>query len=504
MLLSSTSTPVLQTLFSESPIKNFHTTKTNNNCSNHRTSAVHGGWRRCYSLRSFSCSPISSGSSQFSRKTSTFNHQPLRRARSEGHLGEMSSSFDLGENSTLQSALSFSIYTSEDEFDGESEKERVEREKLERHVMIGERNEEMGSGEFCFGDKGMDLIEENGEEEEVLSEFQDLGIDEGVQPISPRMYLATGLGIGGDGSGGGGGGAGGGGFAPEWFGGGGDVEEYYKRMVGDDPSSNPLFLRNYAQLLLNKGDLHGAEEYLFQATLADPNDGEICSLYAKLVWELHRDQERALNYFEQATQASPEDSHVVAAYACFLWEIDEEEKDDRARNDHFQIEGDKGLVEFKEKEPIRPSGIGGIRKIDQIAADSEKGGKIEDYYKRRVEENPSNPLFLRNYAQFLHQSKGDLQGAEEYYSRAILADPADGEIISQYASLVWELHRDHNKAESYFERAVQATPQDSHVLAAYAKYLWETQGYEEDEHHSPGQNHIQTPVFLEAMTTASA
>lgn len=152
------------------------------------------------------------------------------------------------------------------------------------------------------------------------------------------------------------------------------------------------------------------------------------------------------------------------------------------------------------------------------------------------------------------QSKGDLQGAEEYYSRAILADPADGEIISQYASLVWELHRDRNKAESYFERAVQATPQDrlasisslasirivfrntvvltlsnmlvyrdpyplvifsfltnwfcffafSHVLAAYAKYLWETEGDEEDEHHSPGQNHIQTPVFLEAMTTANA
>ncbi|KAI8566558.1 hypothetical protein RHMOL_Rhmol02G0050100 [Rhododendron molle] len=70
--------------------------------------------------------------------------------------------------------------------------------------------------------------------------------------------------------------------------------------------------------------------------------------------------------------------------------------------------------------------------------------------------------------------------------------------------LVWCGNFIVNKAESYFERAVQATPQDSHVLAAYAKYLWETQGYEEDEHHSPGQNHIQTPVFLEAMTTASA
>lgn len=28
---------------------------------------------------------------------------------------------------------------------------------------------------------------------------------------------------------------------------------------------------------------------------------------------------------------------------------------------------------------------------------------VEEYYKRMVEENPGNPLFLRNYAQFLYQ-----------------------------------------------------------------------------------------------------
>lgn len=31
------------------------------------------------------------------------------------------------------------------------------------------------------------------------------------------------------------------------------------------------------------------------------------------------------------------------------------------------------------------------------------GESLEDYYKRMVEENPGNPLFLRNYAQFLYQ-----------------------------------------------------------------------------------------------------
>ncbi|GAB4841262.1 hypothetical protein Ancab_021994 [Ancistrocladus abbreviatus] len=111
----------------------------------------------------------------------------------------------------------------------------------------------------------------------------------------------------------------------------------------------------------------------------------------------------------------------------------------------------------------------------------EEGATVEEYYKRMVDENPGNPLFLRNYAQFLYQSKKNLQGAEDYFSRAILADPKDGEIMSQYAKLVWELHQDHERALCYFERAAQAAPEDSNVLAAYANFLWETEEDEDDE-----------------------
>ncbi|GFZ17653.1 tetratricopeptide repeat (TPR)-like superfamily protein [Actinidia rufa] len=108
------------------------------------------------------------------------------------------------------------------------------------------------------------------------------------------------------------------------------------------------------------------------------------------------------------------------------------------------------------------------------------GGSAEEHYKRLVEENPGNPLFLRNYAQFLYESKKDTQRAEEYYSRAILADPKDGEVLSQYAKVVWELHHDQDRASSYFERAVHAAPADSHVHAAYASFLWETEEGDDD------------------------
>ncbi|KAL7243433.1 hypothetical protein ACSBR1_015763 [Camellia fascicularis] len=370
--------------------------------------------------------------------------------------------------------------------------------------------------------------ENDGEEkdEEVLNEFQDLGIGEVVEPVSPPMYLATGLGIGGAGAN------------------AGNAEEYYKRMVGEDPS-NPLFLRNYAQLLQSKGDLHGAEEYYFRATLADRKDGEILLLYAKLLplkigqyfpsfiiasfylfllsgcvlWKVENRSAISRRNWSEIYSKPHLEHHVLAAYACFLWEI-EEDKEDCSVNDHTQIEeDDKVPVEVQktpfeeENELVSPSlhlaigvridvaVVGGIDGVDCNAADFGKAGNTEDYYKRMVEENSSNPLFLRNYAQFLHQSKRDLQGAEQYYSRAVLADPADGEIILQYAKLVWELHHDQDKAMSYFERAVQDTPEDSHVLATYANFLWQTE--EDEEEDGAVQDHIQAPLFLGAMTAAN-
>ncbi|CAL1383354.1 unnamed protein product [Linum trigynum] len=128
----------------------------------------------------------------------------------------------------------------------------------------------------------------------------------------------------------------------------------------------------------------------------------------------------------------------------------------------------------------------------------------EDYYKRMVEDNPGNPLFLRNYAQFLHQTKKDMKGAEEYYSRAILADPNDGEILSQYAKLIWGLHRDEDRASTYFERSVQASPQDSHVHAAYASFLWEAEDDEDECGVAQEMDAIAAPQRFHQGSMASA
>lgn len=143
---------------------------------------------------------------------------------------------------------------------------------------------------------------------------------------------------------------------------------------------------------------------------------------------------------------------------------------------------------------FNPAGSGG---------DGRDNPEVEEHYKRLVEENPGNPLFLRNYAQFLYQTKRDLQGAEDNYSRAILADPKDGEILSQYAKVVWELHHDQDRASSYFERAVQASPEDSHVQAAYANFLWESEEYEDGSDVTKDLEAM-PPHFHAAVASASA
>ncbi|KAH9330353.1 hypothetical protein KI387_002461 [Taxus chinensis] len=149
-----------------------------------------------------------------------------------------------------------------------------------------------------------------------------------------QMFMARGLGIdvmepatdigGGRGSstskristGGGGGGGDGYGAGSE------NIEEYYQRMLENNPS-NSLILCNYAKFLYEtKRDYPKAEEYYSRAILAQPDDGEVLAQYAKLIWDFHGDEERASVYFEQAVQASPADCNVLAAYASFLWNTD--------------------------------------------------------------------------------------------------------------------------------------------------------------------------------------
>ncbi|XP_057772263.1 uncharacterized protein LOC130991861 isoform X2 [Salvia miltiorrhiza] len=355
------------------------------------------------------------------------------------------------ESMLLRTEPSFCIYT-DDEFGEQVGNVEVMREKIERAATIGEN----GETEFSFGENGMRVIEEaedededeKEEEEKTPRRFRDLKIETGGDRISPPIFQAEG--------------------------GGGDAAALNK-------------WRSHAAYLESTGDLYGAEEYYFRATEADPKDGELLSQYAKLVWQLHGDQAKASRYFQKAVEAAPVNSDVLAAYASFLWDVDESEEGEHLSDD-AQVDENPAMVDSfggdytEEMRPSSPTlhlamGLGldasGFRSFD-----NDESTNVEEYYKRMVEENPRNVSFLRDYALFLHQKKGDLEGAEEYYSRGILEEPRDGQMLYLYAGIVWQLHHDKDRAAAYFERAVEASPMDSNVLAAYAKFLWETEGEE--------------------------
>lgn len=339
----------------------------------------------------------------------------------------------------IRKELSFCI---DDKFGGETtyQNEDPFKGKVEKFVTVGETVED---DEFSFGSNTMNKIEEDCDE------------NEGAE----------------------------GGFRPSEYG----------AMDGWDPSDT-IFLRNYAQFLESRGEFFKAEEYYDRAIMIDPNNGEVLCRFAKLVWELYRDREQALTYFERAALAAPGDSDILGAYASFLWEMDEEEEDhlsDTQVDDQNGVSWNNMTKDFDEQKRPNSSplhlamGLGlnmpSIIKDADVKTESTGTTDVDEYYRRMLEKNSCNPLFLKDHTEFLNQSKGDLQEAEEYYSRAIRQDSNNGTMMLQYANLMWQLYQDKGRADTYFNEAIEATPRDSDILASYAKFLWEIEDDEEED-----------------------
>lgn len=92
--------------------------------------------------------------------------------------------------------------------------------------------------------------------------------------------------------------------------------------------------------------------------------------------------------------------------------------DHKWQSDENLVLVDSLAKDFEEMRPSSPAlhlamglgidntGFGGFNDaVDYISTHSDESTNVEEYYRRMVEENPHNPLFLRNYALFLHQVK---------------------------------------------------------------------------------------------------
>ncbi|KAJ7959791.1 Tetratricopeptide repeat (TPR)-like superfamily protein [Quillaja saponaria] len=102
--------------------------------------------------------------------------------------------------------------------------------------------------------------------------------------------------------------------------------------------------------------------------------------------------------------------------------------------------------------------------------------RTELQYKKNLFQEPSNPLLLANYAQFLYLVAHDYDRAEEYFKRAIGVEPPDAEAFNKYATFLWRARNDLWGAEETYLEAISADPTNSFYTANYAHFLWNTGG----------------------------
>ncbi|EEE61323.1 hypothetical protein OsJ_15430 [Oryza sativa Japonica Group] len=127
-------------------------------------------------------------------------------------------------------------------------------------------------------------------------------------------------------------------------------------------------------------------------------------------------------------------------------------------------------------------GNGGAGRMSAVEEEhAEKVAALDAQYKRMMDEQPGDALFLRNYAQFLHEVKGDARRAEEYYSRAMLAIPATARSCRSTPSWCGRCTAIWTDPSPTSTSPVQAAPHNSNVLAAYASFLWEQDDDDNDD-----------------------
>jgi Tfp pilus assembly protein PilF len=123
----------------------------------------------------------------------------------------------------------------------------------------------------------------------------------------------------------------------------------------------------------------------------------------------------------------------------------------------------QGIAQFPNEAPLR-NNFGTF--LETLPG---RRDEAEEFYRRAVELEPANPVYLNNYALFLHEVRP--AEAEPYYKRALDAAPSDAEVLGNYADWLDEQPGREAEADALYRRAIQANPGGAKNLGNYAVFL---------------------------------
>lgn len=103
-------------------------------------------------------------------------------------------------------------------------------------------------------------------------------------------------------------------------------------------------------------------------------------------------------------------------------------------------------------------------------------GRAEERLRAALEAAPEDPTVQWALGRFLHDVRGDVDGAESAYRRALEIDPCHPKALGDYARLLHYLRRDLDAAEAHYERAVDAAPSDAETIADLAYFVESARG----------------------------
>ena len=216
------------------------------------------------------------------------------------------------------------------------------------------------------------------------------------------------------------------------------------------------------------------ETYLSDIKNASDGKGDISNVialgsYAKFLYEIKDEKDRAMTFYERMVKACDKE---VEEY-----NINRKNNNNKKENTSNNNQMDDPKLNYLSSHCIYLGSYAEF--LEETRRDV---NRAEDLYQRILTLNPEDSMALGNYAVLLHRIRKNYKEAEKYYELAVNLYPSHATILVKYGNFKKHVKRDYNGAENCYKKALKANPKHPDALGNYAVLLHGTlQRYDDAE-----------------------